>query len=555
MAGAASWLSRLLGLGADTALANINPDAPTPESIDEILDTFKSDLTRQNLVTLGRDFTPDDIKSMRHRARYGDPRFLYAMYDEMVRLGPGGQMTVAVEAMKSSRPQFLTTPEDWNDDSNTPADANPVDVANARAARDFLEDTLHPHLTDLIEIHADAHFYGIADSKIVLKPRGNAGRWDSIESVTGIPARRHRLGNISQWGSMQAAQVRTMAPILGGAQRPDAFASEWMLMLSPDSWEGVPVSELLLKADQGNEGLFFTEIGAGSQHLDQRGLLFQCLVPWNLQQYTVRWRAKFIELFGNPMRYALVDFAHPKRVTEAYKALKSMGSTSFGVFQTGTELKFAEAHSGGVNDPFETQIEWCVRQYDQLILGHSQMTGVQKGVGGKMQGAQATQQFEDITNSRLRTLSVPLSRTLGKTLVERNFGKKIAEEHAPLVKLRFVDRDDPEILSRVALVLKQAGAGELVATEDLVRRCALRLAEGDDKNLGAAPAAGGTGGVASTSMPMTALTDAEHRQALQALGNAESSEFRAIRKTVADYVAHEKKRALEYGRKRLKAAK
>jgi hypothetical protein len=144
-----------------------------------------------------------------------------------------------------------------------------------------------------------------------------------------------------------------------------------------------------------------------------------------------------------------------------------------------------------------------------------------------------------------------MSNTLGKTLVARNFSPKIADLHAPSIKLRFADRDDPEILSKVALTLKQAGAGEMVAVEDLVRRCTMRLAIGDEKNLGAAPAAG-AGGAGSTSMPASA---AENRQMLTAIANADSHEFKAIRTVVAQYVEHEKKRALAYGKKRLAAVK
>src|ERR1017187_4825433 len=220
-------------------------------------------------------------------------------------------------------------------------------------------------------------------------------------------------------------------------------------------------------------------------------------------------------------------------------------------FQLGTEVKLLEAHTAGNNDPFEAQLDWCQRQYDSAILGHSQMTGVQKGVGGKMQGSQATQQFEDVPTSRLRTLSAAMSNTLGKTLVARNFSPKIADLHAPSIKLRFADRDDPEILSKVALTLFQAGAGELIGSEDLVRRCTMRLAIGDEKNLGK-PAAGASGGAGSTSMPMSA---AENRQMLTAIANADSHEYKAIRTVIAGYVESEKKRALAYGKKRLAAVK
>jgi hypothetical protein len=230
-----------------------------------------------------------------------------------------------------------------------------------------------------------------------------------------------------------------------------------------------------------------------------------------------------------------------------------MGSTSYGVFHVGTKLNVVPTPSGGANDPFETRIEWCIRQFDEHFLGHSQMTGVQKGVGGKMQGAQAVQQFEDLTNSRLRTFSAQVTNTLAPTLIARNLGPHIAEQHSPIVRLRFEDRDDPEILAKVALTLYQANAGELVGVDDLVRRCLGHVADATDKNLGPAPK-GGTGAAPpgdATAVSMHGLSAAEHRQALQALANADTSEFRGIRDVIAGYVSHEKKRALAYGKKRL----
>ncbi len=521
MAGAAGFLSRILGTAPEPAPSILdNPDSPQSIAIEEILDGIQTDISRQNLFPLGKDFTRDEIIQYRRRARFRDPRFLYELMDEMVRLGPGSQMRTATEAMKSARAQFITQPEDWNDDSNMPEDSHPIDVAEARAARDFLEDTLTPKLDELIGIHANEHWYGIADSKLKLNPRGNASRWDSIDVIEEIPARRHRLG---------------------------VTTDEWLLMPNPNSYEGVPISELLLRSDSGNEGLFFTEIGAGSVHLDQRGVLLQCLEAWVLHQHRLRWGARFDELYGVPARWAEVDFSKPRRVTEALKALKDMGSTSFGVFHTGTKLNFAPAHSGQ-NHPFAEGLDWCERQYDKHFLGHSQATGVQKGVGGKMQGETATKTFEDLTNSRLRTFSPQLMR-LGRTLVARNLGERIAATHAPIIRLRFEDRDDPEILSKVGLTLKQAGAGELVGVDDLVRRCLGHVASPGDLNLGAAiPAAGAAPGT-------TAADGSMQQQALRAIASADESEMKAIRAVIADYQASEKRRALEYGKRRVHAAR
>lgn len=454
-----SLLSRLGGLFASEPVPSILPVPETHEDVSSLLGTYRTDIARMNLISLGREFTPDEIRGFRFRARFGDPRQLYAMYDEMLRLGPGPQKAKAVEAMKSASPQFVTSPEDWNDDSTVPEDAIWADVVAARAARDYLEDVLSPHLEDLIEIHANEHFYGLASSRVRLEPRAVLGRWDGIAEVTEIPARRHRL---------------------------DPITHEWMLMLSPDSWEGTPIVDLELRYDRGIEGLFFTEIGAGSAHLDQRGLLFQCLVPWNIEQYATRWWMRHVELFGIPPAIGKADFSKPQRVKDMLNALAALGASGSMVVPNLDDIKLLESQNTGAGNPHETIIEAQQRRYDNIILGHSQSTGMQKGVGGKLAGDTALQQFEDLTNSRLRTFSAQLSRGLGRTLIARAMGGEVARRHAPMVKLRFMDRDDPTMLADVALKLKQANAGTKVAAEDLVRRCTLRVAKDGEENLGEA---------------------------------------------------------------------
>ncbi len=496
-------ISRIFG---SSAVPSILPPVDHAE-IDEILNDLKTDIHRQNLISLGSDFTPEVIRGYRHRARYGDPRFLYALYDEAERLGWGPQKTKAIEAMKAARPTFVTNPEAYNDGGTLPEGADPVDVANARAARDLLEDILSPWITELISIHANQEFYGIADSKLKLNPRGTMRRFDSIEEIAQVPARRHRL---------------------------DPITHEWMLMLSPDSWEGTPVADLLLKPYRGNEGLFFTELGAGSQHLDQRGLLFQCLVYWGMEQFGMRWWAKHVELFGVPPRIAYVDFAKPAQVASAKTGLANMGATSYAVLQEGTKVDLLQSSTGGADNPHETLITHVKRGYDAIILGHEQASGVQKGVGGKVQGEAAISQFEELTNSRLRTLAAQISRGLGKTLVARNLGADIAEQHAPILRLGFTKRDDADVLATIAAKLQQAGAGELISAEDLVTRCTLKLAEPGGKTLGPAvtsapmPAISTPQGAGAGLLLVSSRTGSEEAPEVSAGADARSVAMRAV---------------------------
>jgi hypothetical protein len=450
---------------ADQADAGKDPDKD--------LAAYESDLRWLGLIAIGEEYKPADIKQFRESARNGDPRQLYELYDEMLRLGPGPQKSKALEAMKGASVQFKTFPEEFDDDDSIPDGADPQAVADARAARDFLQDTLSEWMTDLIGYHAEQDFVGIADSRIRLLPRGNAGRYDSIEDVIPIPARRHRLDTNT------------------------AYGAEWLLVTQPGGYNGIPIRDIRLRSDRGTEGVLFTEIGEGSAHLDQRGLLFQCLVPWAIQQVTARWRAKWIELYGVPIRMGFVDFSNKKRKADMYAMLKSMGSTAFGLVDRSPanqteDMKLLESsNASGASDPFERQLEWCGQLYSEIILGHNQGVGVAKGAGSKTSADTAENQFKNLINSRLQTQAGQFRRGLGRPLVARNLGPRIATLHNPVMKLQYRDRDDPEMLATVAKLLKEAGAGGVIASEDLVRRCTLRLASGDEKTLGeAVPAPG-----------------------------------------------------------------
>ena len=85
---------------------------------DKAFGQYETDLTLQYLTTIGADFTPSDIRNLLIRARWGDPRWLYSIYDMMPRLGPGPQMRKMIEAVRDTEDQYLTTPEDADPDAS-----------------------------------------------------------------------------------------------------------------------------------------------------------------------------------------------------------------------------------------------------------------------------------------------------------------------------------------------------------------------------------------------------------------------------------------------------
>ena len=427
------------------------------------MEKFHTDLTLQYLLQIGSEFTPADVRNLRTRARWGDVRYLCGLYDEFMRLGPGPQVRKMIEAIRDTEDQYLTTPEDLDDDSGDGGGEDlPAKQADAaKDARDYVEQVVTPWAEEIKAHMVTAELYGFAAGEIRTDPRGMKwrGEWrERIVDFRPIAARRFRL---------------------------DPVSHEWLLTLDPLSMEGVPVLPLVQRGK-----LLWMEVGKDTEPLDQRGLFFQCLVPWAIMQFCVRWRAKRVELYGVPPRIGYTDFSDANTKAEMENMLRNMGAQGFGIFPEGSKVEFVNALAQGRIDPQAEQIEWCARQFDLILLGDTQASGVQVGAGSRTSKKEAIAGFSDLTNARARKIATQVfNRQLIPGLVLRNIGEAVAAENSPIMTSAVVEEDDAKALADTALALAQAGYGEKIDAEDTIRRCTLQVADEDAQAEAAAKAA------------------------------------------------------------------
>jgi len=410
------------------------------------LESYSTDLQLQYLTGIGIDFAPADIRSLQIRARWGSPEWLYSLYDQMVRLGPGPQVRKMIEAMRDTEDQFKTTPEDVEDADEAGLSQSEID--QAVEAAEYVEAVLRPWTAEIKSHMATAELYGVATGEIVTDPRGlkwRSGWKERIVEFRPIPARRLKL---------------------------DPGSHEWLLKLSPLSMDGVPVDPLIKRGK-----LLFYEVGAGVEPLDQRGLYFQILLPWAILQYCTRWRAKRVEKYGIPPAIGKVNLSDAKQKATMLKALEDFGASMHMVVGKDSSVEFANALAQGRIDPQAEQIEWCLRQFDLTFLGDTQASQVQVGAGSKQSKDQAIAGFKDLTNSRILRLNrAVFNRQLIPGLILRNFGEDLARANCPTIESTVPESDDALTLAQTAVAVNQAGFGSKIDGEDLIRRCTLQIA-------------------------------------------------------------------------------
>lgn len=418
-------------------------DAMSQQASQAAAADYRLDLALQQLLAIGAEFAPDDIIGLRKRARFGDPRWLYSLYDEMMRMGPAPQVLKAREAIKGTQTVWNATPEEADEDENS---TDPEDKA-ARLIRDVTEEAWAKWLPDIKTHLSTKFFYGLAAIQVMWRPKAIENKWSRIVDIRPIPARRFRL---------------------------DPQTMRFRFLSNPFSWEGPYVDDL-----QKTGKLIFVEVGADVEPLDQRGLLFQCLIPWAFQQYAVRWRGKKLQTFGMPPVMVTYPSADPANKAVADQLANLLASGTRASIPEGMKAELLAAASSGSRggDMYENAVEWCARQYDQTILGHSQVSGVQVGAGSRSSSKDAIGLFKDVTNSRAKELDNDMGQQCYGPYVAREFGQDWAENHTPTTTSTVVERDDPTELSAVLLALSQAGLGGVVAAEDSVERCTVKIAE------------------------------------------------------------------------------
>jgi len=452
-------------------------------NVDASPDEYKPDLTYQNLVPLAVEISPITLTEYRRRARFGDPRWLFAFYDESLRVGVNVQHTKVITRMRSARAIFHTFPEDLESEEYDegfkpePVEGAPVarlgphkkaiDVklaADARDAAKYVEQQLKPWLPQILEAAAEAHAYGLSGVWLKVEPGGSEDGLDQITAVSYVEPRRLRI---------------------------DQPRNKLQIQLDPKASSFVDADEYI-KTGQ----LVIFDV-APTKSLDQKGLFWQSIIPWAQYQYGNRWWAKFLELFGIPFRSATYEGNTPKARKEVEEVLAKAGASGWAALPAGTTIQFASAVAGESGSPHERWADFLVGTLDQIWLGHNQASGVQSDAGSQQSNDAAKSGANELHDARLAMSATWITDQISRPLVARNKSPKLAKFHCPTIELKVNSNEDVLTLSTITGQAVLFGAGELIDAADVVSRLGLKLARKGKKNLKApeppAPPAGAPG--------------------------------------------------------------
>jgi hypothetical protein len=412
---------------------------------------YEPDLVGSSL-TLGRDVSPDEIVMARREARAGRPQRLFEIFQEMLRFGPGPQISKAQLAVTSARVTFHPPEEFRGDAEKTPEGKLALEIVQE------VEAQFRPHLVGALAAAFEKFPYGLIGLHIVTKARGAKGDREQVLRIEQIPARRFELDPVTQ---------------------------EWRYRPFANRLDSVPLAPFL---ESGN--IVLLETGKGVVPLDQRGLFFQCLIVWGLATYGLRWLARLAELCGIPFRFLNYDSSKKGQKELAARVLKRMGTSGWAALPLGMvpQLINALSTSAGAGEIHERLLRIANQTYDQVFHGHSQASNVEVGAGSRTSTEEAGAQSRELYASRCAELASDLRTGFFEPYVRRNRGEEVAARFTPVVVIEPVERKDPEKLSKVVLNLSNAGVASM-DEEDAILQCGLKVAKDPSKAIRKATAA------------------------------------------------------------------
>lgn len=394
-------------------------------------------------LTLGREITPNDLVSARTQARAGKPKAWFEIFDEMVRNGPGPQISKAKLALSSAKSAFLP-PVHLRGEDDTSADAT-----LARHIAELAAGQFGPRLPSLLDFWFEKKTHGVVGFHVVVEPKGLEGKFERVATVEKIPARRFEMNSETRaWEYRPFPNDATTAPVA-------PFVAAGSLALFHD--------------------------GGGSVPLDMAGLNFQCVVPWAFASFAHRHLARLSELFGIPVRLVWYDETKKGQKEIAQRVGQRMGAAAWGAFPKGMEVEIKGALSGqGAGDVQEKLIRIADRTYDRVYHGHSQASNVEVGAGSRTSTEEAGQQARELDQARAVEAAVDLVEGLVRPWVRRNWGEDVAARLCPVLEIEIRERKDGLKFAQTAAVLTGLGVVSL-DEEALVRDCGMPYTDDPEK--------------------------------------------------------------------------
>ena len=419
-----SWLSNSFDRILAAASALKTGSTARPSGVDRTVEIGTE------IVPIPKDHNPEAVLRYRREARRGDPRNLFAVYTEMPGRAAGPQIRRSREAIEAAEWEFAPMPLAARDET--------VNSPEARVGREvaaYFTEVYGPHMVDALRVYARREHFGLGAAAFQVEPLTGPEGLERIVSFEEIESYRFRLD-------------------------PRTFAWHYY----PKA-HGSNLTACAPLVEQGSLLLF--EEGAKAFPIDQRGLLWQVLIPWAVYQYGFRWWARLNERFALPYLDVDYDPTLEKGAEKAEEIAQRMGSSGAIVRpKESIEAKFLSTMSAAQPDSLERMQEFCLRAFAAGLLGHDQATGAREGAGARTSDVAAQGVAKWLVASQLRRAGMDFGNQWIKPAVLRNFGEKVAAKHTPVLVLRQAQEVDRESEARIVNLATAAGA-ELPESEFL----------------------------------------------------------------------------------------
>jgi hypothetical protein len=190
----------------------------------------------------------------------------------------------------------------------------------------------------------------------------------------------------------------------------------------------------------------------------RRGIMRRVLSLMLIRLYGPQWWARFVELFGSPMRVGKTAGADLGTENRLKTALQNMGSSGWAIIPDTANIEFIESMSRtGGGTPHELLMDFTAREISKVVLGATQTTDVQRNTGSRS----SAQVHHDVTVARSFARAIEISAVFRSRIlmpyVCRNYGMEAALKFTPEFRIRVETRPDMYNASQSVKMLLDAG--------------------------------------------------------------------------------------------------
>jgi phage gp29-like protein len=217
------------------------------------------------------------------------------------------------------------------------------------------------------------------------------------------------------------------------------------------------------------------------------GLWRKCAWIWLFKQFSWDELIKFVELYGNPHRWAFYEL--PEQEESVKAALEEMGANYAGVFPKGVEVKFAEAQRYGTMNLHETIISLCNKAFTKVVNGHD-LDAESSPDTGALSGGHASDVQQEIKEGVGEGIGETLREKLLKSWALFNRGRDYVQANrTPHVKLIASKPMDQQVRAQVFISANEAlaRAGKIVDPIQIEEDLAIRTVDVEPIDPSAAP--------------------------------------------------------------------